>query len=217
MKDFSSYSKEKYYKTSLKEGIFNRNNDDDDDDDFFGDSGKFPHGGHYNSYSERDKEKYLKDRIYKIKKDQEYVIGDIVIYLGNTKNMNNQEGVVERLREDGKVIVRFKDMKLIAISRDRLVIKPSEDLIKKALNQFDKDKKKWEEAETKRRAEEEKRRIEMERLRRVAEEAERKRREEEEKRRLAEEKKRLEELKNRKPGDKPSEKWWERNKKTGFE
>lgn len=161
-----------------------------------------------------DKEKFIKDNLYKPNPKQEYVIGDIVIYLGNTQDKRDEEGVVERLREDGKVVVRFDDNKLIAIRKERLVLKPDDDVKKGLSDIFEEERVKWLETEKKRLEEEERRRREYERMQREREEAERKRRAEEERLYKEAEKKRLEEI-QKNPGK--AEKWWERNKKTGFE
>lgn len=48
-------------------------------------------------------------------------IGDEVTYLGNTLKKNNKTGKVHKLRDDGKVVIRFdEDRKLLAVSRQRL-------------------------------------------------------------------------------------------------
>lgn len=87
------------------------------------------------------------------------------------------------------MVIRFKDNRLIAISKDRLSSKLSDKEMQAILAEYDREKAK----------------IDKE-IQRIKEEQERK-----EKQRLEEEQERLERIKN--DESKTSGKWWERNKK----
>jgi len=113
-------------------------NDDGGYDDDYGD---YPYGGYpggaYGGY--RDQFDY---------RNAKYAKGDAVIYVGNTGKRKNQNATVHRIREDGKIVLRFEDRKLIAVSLP--YIRP-EDWKK----QMEEQKKKREEERKKREAEEE--------------------------------------------------------------
>lgn len=53
-------------------------------------------------------------------KDYEYKIGEAIEYLGNTGGRKGQKAKVHRFRDDNKIVVKFEDGKLIAISRNRM-------------------------------------------------------------------------------------------------
>lgn len=193
-------------KLSLDNYTYNKYSMNENIDDFI-----YPTGSDH-IWDDTDKENFVKNNLYKHNDKQEYEVGDVVIYLGNTRNKTNQEGRVEKLREDGKIIVRFDDDILIAIRKEHLVIKPNDDARKTLYDKFEEFIIKMKEIEKKRWEEVTRQRKENQRSQNEREEAERKRREEEEYRYKEAEKKRLEELKK----IHGTEKWWERNKKSGF-
>lgn len=49
-----------------------------------------------------------------------YKKDDEIIYLGKTGGRTKQRGVVHKIRDDGKYVIRFDDNKLIAISKKYL-------------------------------------------------------------------------------------------------
>ena len=96
--------------------------DPDDDPDAFDpddDPEAYGGGGYYGGGYGLDPVRALLDQIAKEKID--FKAGDNVVYLGNTGNRRNQKATVVRLRDDGKIVVRFEDKKLIAVRRDRLM------------------------------------------------------------------------------------------------
>ncbi len=58
-------------------------------------------------------------------------VGEEVVYLGNTGGRRYQLGMVHKLREDGKIVVRFDDKKLVAVSKPHLRHKLGEEEIAK--------------------------------------------------------------------------------------
>jgi hypothetical protein len=224
MKNFSSFEKEDYFNNlnRLKESYNHSDddyNEDDYDDDYDGDDDYDDSPDElsfFNSFLDdkgmnmtQGMERYMNEFLNKIHRNHVFEIGENVIYLGNTQNKKNQEGVVERIREDGKVVVRFKDQKLIAISSDHLVLKPSDEDRAKAKVEYDKrveeEKKREQDRLERLKVEQERMRIYEERMRLEREAAEKKAREEDAKAKA-------ERLKN----PQVVEKWWERNKKAKY-
>lgn len=81
--------------------------------------------------------------------------GEDVVYLGNTGGLTYQEGNIQKIRDDGKAVVRFKESnRLIAISKHQLRHKLSEEEIEKRSAEWEVKKaereKKKEEARKKR-------------------------------------------------------------------
>jgi len=76
-------------------------------------------------------------------------VGEEVVYLGNTGGRRYQLGSVHKLREDGKIVVRFDDKKLVAVSKPHLRHKLSEEEIvkKKAELEIKKQERKTKRAE----------------------------------------------------------------------
>lgn len=126
--------------------------DDDYDDDY--DDGDYDDGdyGDYGPYGYGKEE----DIRYKLDPKAEYNVGDEIVYVGNTKGKNRQEGVIRRIRDDKKYVVRFEDKKLIAISKQYLRHKMDDDEYNKKLEEIEKIKAAKEaEKEAKRKAREE--------------------------------------------------------------
>jgi hypothetical protein len=58
---------------------------------------------------------------YGYQKPYDPKVGDEITYLGNTGKRRNQTGKVHKIRDDGKVVIRFDDdRKLLAASKNRI-------------------------------------------------------------------------------------------------
>ena len=160
---------------------------DDYDDDYYNSD----YGGNYSSANfgfDREDINFLRGRtpldLLKIDRNANYDKGDEIVYLGQSHGHKEQEGVVVRTRDDKKVVIKFKNGgKPLAADKYRLCKKDNYEKAKEEASKIIQKNKKDEE--------ERKETARIEREKREKEAASRPKAEK----------------------GKPSEKWWEKNRK----
>jgi len=123
--------------------------DDHDEDDYYGDEDYGDYGG--DDYYGGGYEERFDYRKVGFKPTQEFNKGDVVIYKGES-GRRGQKGVVSKIRDDGKIVIRFedkiKDKRLLAASKRYVLLeKDSEEIAKLETEWKEKKKKEKEERE----------------------------------------------------------------------
>jgi hypothetical protein len=135
VKEFAKWysSHDEIEKEQKKGAYYDDDHDPSYDPDLGDDFDGYRGGGDEDDDWEDDERELDLDMEFDRKEDPKtpFIDGEEVVYLGNTGNRKYKSGKIRRTRDDGKIVVKFEDNKLVAISKPHLRHKLSTEKIER--------------------------------------------------------------------------------------